>query len=275
MSCVTAQNRASSSTTRGFVFDQCIFTAAAVNLTQLVYLGRPYSQYAKVIIKYSYLDSIIQPRGWKAWLTTDPRLDRVTFAEFENMGPGNWENNAAARLASGNATLLLSDTYTLSEVMVSTSWIDMTYWNSIVTPHPPATTIPPTNTTGNSTSPPFGACIVSKTAINGQTTYPTIAGCINSLPSTSALATIFIYPGTYDEQPTFNRSGATILQGYADTPSSYSSNQVTITNSFGVDTQTDESNSDSATFYSRGKNVKFYNLSLIVSYNLVLSLETL
>jgi hypothetical protein len=40
--------------------------AATVDLTQLVYLGRPYSQYAKVIIKYSYLDSIIQPQGWKA-----------------------------------------------------------------------------------------------------------------------------------------------------------------------------------------------------------------
>jgi hypothetical protein len=161
--------------------------------------GRPYSQYAKVI-KYSYLDSIIQPQGWKAWSTTDPRLDGVTFAEFENTGPGNWGNNAASRIAFGNATLLTSDTYTLSEVMASTSWIDMTYWNSIVTPQPSTSTVPPTNTTGNSTSPPAGACVVSKTAITGQTTYSTIAGCISSLPSTSALAIIFIYPGTYDEQ---------------------------------------------------------------------------
>ena len=234
-------------------------------------MGRPYSQYAKVVIKYSYLGSIIQPQGWKAWSTTDPRLDGVAFAEYENVGPGNWENNAAARLTFGNATLLTSDTYTPSEVMASTSRIDMTYWNSIVTPQPSTTTVPPTNTTGDSTSPPAGACIVSKTAITGQTTYSTIAGCINSLPSTSTLATIFIYLGTYGEQLTFNRSGVTIFQGYADTPGSYSSNQVTITNSFGVDMQTDESNSDSANFYSRGKNVKFYNLNLIVSYNPVQS----
>jgi pectin methylesterase-like acyl-CoA thioesterase len=54
--------------------------------------------------------------------------------------------------------------------------------------------------------------------------------------------------------------------GYTDTPDSYSSNQVIITNSRGVDTQSDESNSDSATFYSRGKNVKFYNINLVNTF---------
>ncbi|KAH6664821.1 pectin lyase fold/virulence factor [Halenospora varia] len=266
-SSITAQSRASSTAIGGYVFDQCLFTAAAdatVDLTHLVYIGRPYSKYAKVIVKYSYLDSIIQPAGWKAWSTTDPRLDYVTFAEYENSGPGNWENNTAARVAFGNATLLTSDTYTLSSVMASTSWIDMTYWNSIVTPQPAVITS--SSTTGNSTSPPTGACIVSQTAISGQTTYSTIAECIATLPSTSAIATVFIYPGTYNEQLTFNRSGETVFRGYADSPSHYSSNQVTITNSHGVDTQSDESNSDSATFYSRGKNVKFYNINMINAF---------
>ena len=267
-SCVTAQNRASSSATGGYVFDQCLFAAApdaTVDLTQLVYLGRPYSQYAKVIIKYSYLDSIIQPQGWKAWSTTDPRLDGATFAEFENSGPGNWENNTAARLAFGNATLLTTDTYTLSDVMATTSWIDMTYWNSIVTPQPSVTTTN-TTSTGNSTSPPAGACLVSKTNITGKTTFSTIAGCINNLTSSSTMATIFIYPGTYNEQLTFNRSGATVFQGYTETPGNYTNNEVTIANSHGVDTQSDESNSDSATLYSRGKNLKLYNINLVNSF---------
>ena len=265
-SCITAQNRASTTAIGGYVFDQCLFTAAAsstVDLTQQVYLGRPYSQYAKVIIKYSYLDSIVQPAGWKAWSTNDPRLDGATFAEFQNTGPGNWENNTAARVAFGNATLLTSDTYTLGSVMASTSWIDMTYWNSITTPQPTVVTTPPVNNTGNSTSPPAGACIVSQTAIAGQTTYSTITECINILPSTSVVSTIFIYPGTYNEQLTLNRSGPTIFRGYADTPGSYLANQVVITNSRGVNTQSNESNSDSATFYSRCKDVKFYNINLV------------
>lgn len=277
-SCITAQSRASSSATGGYVFDQCLFTAAAsanTDLTQLVYLGRPYSQYARVIVKYSYLDSTIQPAGWKAWSTTDPRLDYATFAEFQNIGPGNWENNAAARIAFGNATLLSSDTYSLTSVMASTSWIDMTYWNSIVTPQPASSTGstgPSTNTTTTtnatadvSTTPLSGSCIVSKVDLN-VTSYKTIAGCIAALPSGSSVATIFIYPGIYNEQLVFNRSGATIFRGYADSPSNYESNQVTITNSVGVDTQSDQSNSDSATFYSRGKNVKFYNINLVNTY---------
>ncbi len=129
-SCITAHNRASSTAVGGYVFDQCLFTAATnatADLKQLVYLGRPYSAYAKVVVKNSYLDSIIQPAGWKVWSTTDPRTDYVTFAEYQNAGPGNWENNTAARVAFGNATLLTSDTYGLSNVMASTSWIDMTY----------------------------------------------------------------------------------------------------------------------------------------------------
>jgi hypothetical protein len=267
-SCITAQSRASTTAIGGYVFDQCLFTAAAdttVDLTDLVYLGRPYSKYATVIVKYSYLDSIIQPAGWKAWSTTDPRLDYVTFAEYQNSGPGNWENNTAARVAFGNATLLTSDRYLLSDVMSSTSWIDMTYWDSIVTPQP-VTKIVTGSTIGNSTTPPSGACIVSKSPVVNLTTYSTIAGCINALPSGSALATIFIYPGTYNEQLTFNRSGETIFQGYTQNSSNYSTNQVIITNSHGVDTQSDESNSDSATMYSRGKNLKMYNINLVNTF---------
>ncbi|KAH6715352.1 pectinesterase family protein [Leptodontidium sp. MPI-SDFR-AT-0119] len=264
-SSITAHNRASLSAVGGYVFDQCLFTAApnaTADLNQLVYLGRPYNAYARVVVKYSYLDTIIQPAGWKIWSATDPRTDYVTFAEYQNAGPGNWENNTAARVGFGNATLLTSDTYTLSSVMASTSWIDMTYWDSIVTPQPAIVVVE----TGNSTTPPPGACIVSKTAITGKVTYTTIAQCIALLPTTSVVSTIFIYPGTYNEQLTFNRSGATIFQGYADLPTKFSSNQVIITNSAGVDTQGDASNSDSATFYSRGKNVKFYNINLVNTY---------
>ena len=64
----------------------------------------------------------------------------------------------------------------------------------------------------------------------------------------------------------FSRTGPTVFRGYADTPDIYANNQVTIQNSNGVDTQGEQSNSDSATFYSRGKNVKFYNINLVNNY---------
>lgn len=271
-SAMTAQSRASSSAVGGYIFDECLFTAASdatVDLTQSVYLGRPYSEYALVVVKNSYLDSCIEPAGWKVWSATDTRTDHITFAEYNNVGPGAWQSNVAAREAFQNCTLLTSDTYPLSTVMDSTSWIDLTYFDSITTPQPTVastSTSPNITVSGNSTydgtTPPDGAFIVSKTAITGQTTYDTIQSALNAMPTSSKTnATIFIYPGTYEEQLIVNKSGTTIFQGYSNSTDDYTQNQVIITYSYGVDTESDESNSDSATVYATGNYFYAYNIN--------------
>ncbi|KAI1859404.1 hypothetical protein JX265_010407 [Neoarthrinium moseri] len=271
-SAVTAHSRSSLSAIGGYIFDQCLFTAAegfTTDLTGTVYLGRPYSKYALVVVKNSYLDNTIQPAGWKVWSSTDPRTDYITFAEYNNAGPGNWENNVAARQAFGNSTLLTSDTYSLATVMDSTDWIDMTYWDSIVTPTPsvtnttsPVTPVANTTTPYDGTNPPAGAFIVSKTAIQGITTYDTIQSALDALPtSSSAKATIFIYPGVYEEQLIVKKSGTTTLLGYSASPGDYSQNQVTITYNKGIDTQADASNSDSATVYATGNFLQAVNIN--------------
>ena len=271
-SAMTAQSRASSTAIGGYIFDQCLFTAApnaATDLTNKVYLGRPYSKYALVVVKNSYLDSTIIPVGWKIWSATDPRTDYITFAEYNNVGPSNWENNVAARQSFGNSTLLTSDTYPLSAVMDSTEWIDMTYWNSIVTPQPAVVVTVPTNITVNGTSvfngtaPPTGALIVSKSSISGVTTYGTIQAALDAAPTSSKTnATIFIYPGIYTEQLILNKSGHTIFQGYSDATDDYSQNQVTIQFSRGSDTQaTTGSNTDGATVYAKGNYFHAFNIN--------------
>lgn len=265
-SAITAHSRSSLSAIGGYIFDQCLFTEAAtatVDLKGQVYLGRPYSQYALVVIKNSYLSDIIQPAGWKVWSATDPRTDHITFAEFNNAGPGNWENNSVARLAFQNATLLSSDEYPLSKVMSSTDWIDMTYWDQIQTPQPAETPVTPvTPTVYDGTKPPAGAFIVSKTPIDGQTTYDTIQAALNALPTSSKITpTVFIYPGTYNEQLILNKSGTTILLGYSSNSGDYTQNQVTISFNKGIDTQADASNSDSATVYATGNYLQAVNIN--------------
>ncbi|KAG9677434.1 carbohydrate esterase family 8 protein, partial [Aureobasidium melanogenum] len=271
-SAMTAQSRASSSAIGGYIFDQCLFTAATdatVDLTDSVYLGRPYSAYALVVVKNSYLDDVINPSGWKVWSTTDPRTDYITFAEYNNVGPGSWANNVAAREAFGNATLLTSDTYSLESVMDNTAWIDNTYWSSIVTPQPAViNTTTPTNVTVsgsssyNGTVPPSGALIVSKNAIDGVTTYDTIQAALNAAPTSSKTnATIFIYPGVYEEQLIVNKSGTTIFMGYSDSTDDYSKNQVTIQQSYGVDTQGTGSDVEAATVYATGNYFYAYNVN--------------
>ncbi|KAF2121667.1 pectin lyase fold/virulence factor [Lophiotrema nucula] len=279
-SAMTAQSRASSTAIGGYIFDQCLFTTApdaTVDLTQKVYLGRPYSQYALVVVKNSYLDSLINPSGWKIWSATDPRTGYITFAEFNNSGPGNWENNNASRTAFGYATLLSSDSYSLSSVMDSTSWIDLTYFDSITTPQPSSVSTP--GSTSNTTTPvngssvydgitpPAGAYIVSKTSIEGMTTYSYIQDALNALPTSSKVTpTVFIYPGVYTEQLVVNRSGTTIFRGYSNATDDYSQNQVTITYNAGVDTQGDQSNSDSATVYATGNYFQAYNINFDNTY---------
>ncbi|ROV90080.1 hypothetical protein VMCG_09795 [Cytospora schulzeri] len=274
-SCITAHSRASSAAIGSYVFDECLVTAAAGYSSALqngVYLGRPYSKYAKVVYKNSYLDSVVQPAGWKIWSTSDPRTDYITFAEFNNSGPGSWENNEAARVAFGHSTLLTSDTYPISSVIDSTSWIDMTYWDSITIPSgatATSTTTAPTasattNVEANSTDPAPGDYIVSKTPIDGKTTYSSFTDVLAAIASISSskTVTVFVYPGVYQEQLLFTRSGTTVFRGYTQSPHDNAQNQVIIQNSNGVNTQADQSNSDSATLYSRAKYLQMYNINL-------------
>ncbi|CAG7950434.1 unnamed protein product [Penicillium olsonii] len=280
-SAITAQSRASASAIGGYVFDQTVFTAAAdatVDLTQTVYLGRPYSQYASVVVKNSYLTDVINPSGWKVWSASDPRTSGITFAEFNNTGPGSWENNAAAREAFGYATLLTEDTYSLSSVMDSTDWIDMTYWDSISTPSSvskaatttatatsAAVATPSATAAYDGTTPSSGAYIVSKTDLgtNG-TVYDTIQSALNAIPTSSKITpTIFIYPGTYEEQLVVSKSGSVVFVGYSESTYDYSQNQVTIQYNHGIDTGADQSNSDGATVYATGNYFQAMNINFV------------
>ncbi|KAM0352986.1 hypothetical protein ACHAPU_001871 [Fusarium lateritium] len=266
-SAIIAQSRTGPNAIGGYIFDQCLFTEAAsttVDLQGQVYLGRPYSAYSLVVIKNSYLDSAIQPAGWKIWSTTDPRTDHITFAEYANEGPGSWEKNVAAREAFGFATLLTKDDYSLESVMDSTDWIDKAHWDSITTPKSstPVDPVPDPNAVYNGKTPPSGAYIVSKTTIDGVKTYDTIQAAIDALPlSTKVTPTVFIYPGKYKEQIVLSRSGTTFFIGYSESPDDYTKNQVTITYDKGIDTQAQASNSDSATFYATGNYFQAVNIN--------------
>jgi pectin methylesterase-like acyl-CoA thioesterase len=151
--------------------------------------------------------------------------------------------------------------------MDSTSWIDMTFSNSITTPQPSAPIPAGPITVGgnpvyNGTVPPPGALIVSQSPIAGETVYSTIQEALNAAPiSAKANATLFIYPGTYNEQLIINKSGSTIFMGYSDATDDFSKNQVTIQQSYGEDTQGTGSDVDAATVYATGNYFYAFNLN--------------
>lgn len=116
----------------------------------------------------------------------------------------------------------------------------------------------------SSTEPGDGDYIVSQSPISGKKVYSTLTDAIKAISgvSSSQVVTVFIYPGTYKEQVVLERSGTTIFRGYSEHPSDNTKNQVVLQNSYGVDTQADQSNSDSATVYSRAKYLSLYNINM-------------
>ncbi|KAB5590434.1 Pectinesterase [Ceratobasidium theobromae] len=85
------------------------------------YLGRPWREYARVIVQNSSIGSNIVAAGWKVWSTSDPRTGHVYYGEYANTGAGAWQSGRvsfATKMSSG---------VSISTVLGSTSWIDSAY----------------------------------------------------------------------------------------------------------------------------------------------------
>ncbi|KAI4366191.1 hypothetical protein MLD38_022101 [Melastoma candidum] len=79
---IAAHHRDSPDEDTGFSFVNCI-----VNGTGSVYLGRAWGDYSRVVYSYSYLDRVINPRGWSDW--NHPYRQRtVVFGEYRCRGAG-------------------------------------------------------------------------------------------------------------------------------------------------------------------------------------------
>ncbi|KAE9613809.1 putative pectinesterase [Lupinus albus] len=53
------------------------------------YLGRPWQKYARVAVLYSFLGTLVEPKGWLTWNNSDFALDTLYFGEYRNYGPGS------------------------------------------------------------------------------------------------------------------------------------------------------------------------------------------
>ena len=77
----------------GYIFNNCRFTSNCP--PESVYLGRPWRDFAKVVIMNSFIDSHIHREGWHDW--NKPHAHATTFfAEYNNYGPGADTSNRAS-----------------------------------------------------------------------------------------------------------------------------------------------------------------------------------
>ncbi|CAK7233140.1 hypothetical protein SEUCBS140593_008502 [Sporothrix eucalyptigena] len=122
--CITANGRASATDVSYYVIDQSTVSAASGSSVaeESVYLGRPWSEYARVCFQETSLSDIINPAGWTEWSTSEPNTEDVTFEEYDNSGSG-----ASGTRASFSTEL--TSAVSISTILGSdyASWVDSDY----------------------------------------------------------------------------------------------------------------------------------------------------
>ncbi|KAI9101502.1 hypothetical protein K1719_023984 [Acacia pycnantha] len=53
------------------------------------YLGRPWQQYARVVVMKTYIEGLVNPLGWSAWGDSNFAQDTSYFGEYMNYGAGS------------------------------------------------------------------------------------------------------------------------------------------------------------------------------------------
>ncbi|CUA73916.1 putative pectinesterase A [Rhizoctonia solani] len=112
---ITASGR-SSADSAYYVIDKCTITGSGKQ-----YLGRPWRNYARVVVQNTDIGSHIDAAGWSVWSSSTPNTDHVLFGEYNNSGSGAWKSGRASFATK------LSAGVSISTALGSTSWIDSAY----------------------------------------------------------------------------------------------------------------------------------------------------
>ncbi|PAV22412.1 carbohydrate esterase family 8 [Pyrrhoderma noxium] len=128
--CITANGRPDTSDSSTYVFNKSKVIAASdafSNVTGKVYLGRPWSDYARVVFLNSNLGSQMNSALWSQWSSSTPNTDHILFGEYNSQGDG------AENVSRPSFVTVLSSSqaasYTISSTLGSdyTSWVDTSY----------------------------------------------------------------------------------------------------------------------------------------------------
>jgi len=127
---ITASGRESATADSYYVINKSDVAAATESTASsfkppaagTVFLGRPWTEFARVAFQNTVLSDIINSAGWEIWETSEPNTGDVTFVEFGNTGAG----------ASGTRVSFsskLSSALTIESILGTdyADWVDTTY----------------------------------------------------------------------------------------------------------------------------------------------------
>lgn len=121
---ITAQGRPSSSDEGYYVLNECTVNAASGEDVGegTYYLGRPWTEYARVVFQNTVLSDAINSAGWIEWSSSEPNTEDVLFGEFDNSGYGA-EGTRASFATTLSAAIPI--TYILGSNYKD--WVDTSY----------------------------------------------------------------------------------------------------------------------------------------------------
>ncbi|XP_045796952.1 probable pectinesterase/pectinesterase inhibitor 41 [Trifolium pratense] len=93
--------------------------------TVKTYLGRPWKEYSRTVYLQCFMDSLINPSGWREW-SGDFALSTLYYAEYNNTGPGS---NTSSRVSwIGYHVINATDAanFTVSNFLDGDSWLPQT-----------------------------------------------------------------------------------------------------------------------------------------------------
>ncbi|KAJ7032063.1 pectinesterase [Mycena alexandri] len=127
--CVTASGRQTNDS-GSYVFNSntiVLASDAVAGTSGNIFLGRPWSDFAKVIFKNTVITAPMNKALWSIWSTSAPQTDNVLFADFNTSGSGA---SGAVRPSFATAlTATQAATYSISSAVGSdfATWVDAAY----------------------------------------------------------------------------------------------------------------------------------------------------
>ncbi|RHZ64300.1 uncharacterized protein CDV56_108630 [Aspergillus thermomutatus] len=235
--CITASGRDSDSDANPSWYVISRSTVSAINDTipaGISYLGRPWRDYARVVFQETYLGNNIAAAGWSTWSTSTPNTDHVTFAEYENYGPGSVSQEGPRANFSQQLTAPISVRSILGETFEDEWWVDTDYL------HPSDLNKDKSKTSASASVPTTSAATTVSTTTASPCTCTSysqipsaVASCTNivlsniAAPSGSAIDLSALLPGTtvtFDGTTTFGFTNSSSFD-----PITISGSNITIT----------------------------------------------
>ncbi|KAJ8540029.1 hypothetical protein K7X08_026418 [Anisodus acutangulus] len=126
---ITAQSRDSPEEYTGISIQNCSILAAedlfSNSSTVSSYLGRPWRTYSRTVYLESYIDSFINPQGWKEW-SGNQSLDTLYYGEYDNSGPASGTDNRVTWSGYHIMDYYDAVNFTVSEFITGEEWLDST-----------------------------------------------------------------------------------------------------------------------------------------------------